>query len=42
MPITVKVVSQDIYDAWVTKAATGDVVLSEVDLAKPVEVAASN
>lgn len=42
MPITVKVVSQDIYDAWVTKAATGDVVLSAVDLAKPVEVAVSN
>jgi cytochrome c oxidase subunit 2 len=44
MPITVKVVSQPVYDAWVAKAATGDVVLSAADMAagQPIEVAASN
>jgi len=44
MPITVKVVSQPVYDAWVAKAAAGDVVLSAADMAagQPIEVAASN
>ncbi|MBC2837405.1 cytochrome c oxidase subunit II [Gemmobacter straminiformis] len=42
MPITVKVVSQEVYDAWVAKAAAGDVVLSAADLAQPVKVAANN
>lgn len=42
MPITVKVVSQEVYDAWVAMAVTGDVVLSAADLAQPVQVAASN
>lgn len=42
MPIVVKVVSQEVYDAWVQKAAAGDVVLSAADLAQPVKVAANN
>lgn len=44
MPITVKVVSQPVYDAWVAKAATGDVVLSAADIAaaQPIELAAGN
>ena len=42
MPIVVKVVSQPVYDAWVAKAAAGDVILSAADLAQPVQVAASN
>ncbi len=44
MPITVKVVSQPVYDAWVAKAATGDVVLSAAEMAagQPIKVAASN
>ncbi len=44
MPITVKVVSEAAYAAWLEKAKTGDVVLSQADLdaAAPVQVAASN
>ncbi len=44
MPITVKVVSQPVYDAWVAKASTGDVVLSAAEMAaaQPIKVAASN
>jgi cytochrome c oxidase subunit 2 len=44
MPITVKVVSEAAYRAWVEKAKTGDVVLSAADLAAsaPVQVAANN
>lgn len=44
MPITVKVVSQPVYDAWVAKAAAGDVVLSAADVAaaQPIELAAGN
>jgi cytochrome c oxidase subunit II len=40
MPITVKAVSQDVYDKWLAQAKTGEVVLSDATLgAKPVEVA---
>ena len=44
MPITVKVVSEAAYAAWLEKAKTGDVVLShaELDAAAPIEVATSN
>jgi len=44
MPITVKVVSEAAYAAWLEKAKTGDVVLSqaELDAAQPIKVAASN
>lgn len=44
MPITVKVVSEEAYAAWLEKAKTGDVVLSqaELDAVAPVQVAASN
>ena len=40
MPITVKVVSQAAYDAWVLKAQGGDVILSA--LPSPMDVAAAN
>ncbi len=40
MPITVKVVSQDVYDTWLAAAKTGEVVLSDATLeAKPLTVA---
>lgn len=43
MPITVKVVSEATYAAWLEKAKTGDVVLSQAELdAQPVQVAANN
>lgn len=44
MPITVKVVSEAAYAAWLEKAKAGDFVLSqaELDAAAPVQVAASN
>ena len=44
MPITVKVVSEAAYAAWLEKAKTGDVILSqaELDAAAPIKVAASN
>jgi len=44
MPITVKVVSEQAYAAWLEKAKTGDVVLSqaELDAAQPLKLAASN
>lgn len=41
MPITVKVVSEDVYAAWVAKAEAGDVMLSAADLAQPVELASN-
>lgn len=41
MPITVKVVPEDVYAAWVAKAEAGDVVLSDADLAQPVAVASN-
>ena len=40
MPITVKVVSQAAYDAWVLKAQGGDVILSS--LPSPMDVAAAD
>jgi cytochrome c oxidase subunit 2 len=40
MPITVKVVSEEVYAAWLEKAKGGDVILSAADLAAPVQVAA--
>lgn len=44
MPITVKVVSEAAYAAWVEKAKAGDVVLSDAAAteAKPVQVAAND
>ncbi len=43
MPITVKVVSQPVYDAWLAKAKGGDVILSQAEMAAgTVQVAASN
>ena len=39
MPITVKVVSEAAYAEWLAKAKTGDVQLSHVDAAAPVDVA---
>jgi cytochrome c oxidase subunit II len=40
MPITVKVVSQDVYDKWLAGAKAGEVVLSDATLgAKPLAVA---
>jgi cytochrome c oxidase subunit II len=42
MPITVKVVSQAAYDAWVEKAKGGDVVLSALDASAPLMVAAAD
>ncbi len=40
MPITVKVVSQEVYDQWLAKAKTGEIVLSDATAgAKPVTVA---
>jgi len=41
MPITVKVVSEEVYAAWVAKAKAGDVLLSAADLAQPVAVASN-
>jgi cytochrome c oxidase subunit 2 len=41
MPITVKVVSEAAYAAWLEKAKTGDVMLSAADLAAPVAVASN-
>lgn len=41
MPITVKVVSEAAYAAWVAKAEAGDVVLSDADLAAPLAVASN-
>lgn len=41
MPITVKVVSEEAYAAWVAKAEAGDVMLSDADLAAPVTVASN-
>jgi cytochrome c oxidase subunit 2 len=41
MPITVKVVSQEVYEAWVAKAEAGDVMLSAADLAQPVALASN-
>jgi cytochrome c oxidase subunit II len=42
MPITVKVVSQAAYDAWVAKAKGGDVVLSALEASAPLKVAATD
>jgi cytochrome c oxidase subunit II len=42
MPITVKVVSQAAYDAWVEKAKGGDVVLSALEATAPLTVAAAD
>ena len=41
MPITVKVVSEEAYAAWVAKAEAGDVMLSDADLVQPVDVASN-
>lgn len=41
MPITVKVVSEEAYAAWVAKAEAGDVMLSDADLAAAVDVASN-
>ncbi|WP_394357673.1 cytochrome c oxidase subunit II [Rhodobacter amnigenus] len=41
MPITVKVVSEEVYAAWVAKAEAGDVMLSDADLAAPVTLASN-
>ena len=41
MPITVKVVSEDVYAAWVAQAKAGDVLLSSGDLAQPLAVASN-
>ncbi len=41
MPITVKVVSEAAYAAWVAKAEAGDVMLSDADLSASVELAAN-
>jgi cytochrome c oxidase subunit II len=42
MPITVKVVSQAAYDAWVAKAKGGDVVLSAFEASAPLTLAAAD
>jgi cytochrome c oxidase subunit 2 len=42
MPITVKVVSQEVYDRWLAAAKNGDVVLSQAMLDGVTEVATSN
>ncbi len=43
MPITVKVVSQEAYDAWMAKAKTGEYLLSQAPAASgPLKVAANN
>ncbi len=42
MPITVKVVSQAAYDAWLEKAKGGDVVLSATEASAPLMVAAAD
>ena len=39
MPITVKVVSEAAYAEWLVKAKAGDVELSHLEAAKPVDVA---
>lgn len=40
MPITVKVVSQEVYDQWLARAKTGEIVLSDATAgARPVTVA---
>lgn len=41
MPITVKVVSQQVYDQWLAQAKAGDVILSQADLAAPVKLASN-
>lgn len=41
MPITVKVVSEAAYAAWVAKAQTGDVLLTNAELAQPVDLASN-
>ena len=41
MPITVKVVSEEAYAAWVAKAEAGDVMLSDADLVPAVDVASN-
>ncbi len=42
MPITVKVVSEEAYAAWVAQArSTGDVLLSDADLSQPVDLASN-
>jgi cytochrome c oxidase subunit 2 len=41
MPITVKVVSEDAYAAWVAKAEAGDVMLSDADLVAPLTLASN-
>lgn len=41
MPITVKVVSQEVYDQWLAKAKAGEVVLSQNAAAAPVQLAAN-
>lgn len=41
MPITVKVVSEAAYAAWVAKAEAGDVMLSDADLSAPVTLASN-
>jgi len=41
MPITVKVVSEEAYAAWVAKAEAGDVMLTDADLAQPVDLASN-
>ncbi len=42
MPITVKVVSQEAYDAWLVKAQGGDVLLGAVSGSAPIKVAATD
>lgn len=42
MPITVKVVSEAAYAQWLEGAKNGEIVLSHVDAAAPVQVASSN
>ena len=44
MPITVKVVSQEVYDKWLEGAKAGDIVLSAADVAEysALKVAANN
>ena len=41
MPITVKVVSEQVYAQWLEQAKAGDVVLSQADLAAPVKLASN-
>jgi cytochrome c oxidase subunit 2 len=42
MPITVKVVSEAKYAEWLAKAKGGDVQLSSLEAAAPVQLAANN